>query len=90
MNHYATNQYTAKVGRHYWFAKELIRRGNDVTVFCATTFLDIAGQIDTKGKLLAVHHTENIPFVFVKTTESKGNGIDRVKNMGLFYCNAAI
>lgn len=87
MNHYATNQYTAKVGRHYWFAKELIRRGNDVTVFCATTFLDIAGQIDTKGKLLAVHHTENIPFVFVKTTESKGNGIDRVKNMGLFYKN---
>lgn len=50
MNHYATNQFTARAGRHYWFAKELKRRGYDVTVFCATTFLDNEDEIDTGGE----------------------------------------
>lgn len=87
MNHYATNQFTAKAGRHYWFARELRRRGHDTTVFCATTFLDNEEEIDTGGKVLIVKQAESVPFVFVKTTVSAGNGMDRVKNMGLFYRN---
>lgn len=87
MNHYATNQYMAKAGRHFWFARELKKRGYDVTVFCATTFLDNEDEIDNKGQVLSVKRADEVPFVFVKTTVSKGNGIDRVKNMGLFYKN---
>lgn len=87
MNHYATNQFTARAGRHYWFARELKRRGYDTTVFCATTFLDNENEIDTRGRVLAVKEAEGVRFVFVKTTVSKGNGIDRIKNMGLFYKN---
>lgn len=87
MNHYATNQFTARAGRHYWFARELRRRGYDVTVFCATTFLDNEEEIDTGGKVLAIKRAEGVPFVFVKTCVSVGNGMDRVKNMGLFYKN---
>lgn len=87
MNHYATNQFTARAGRHYWFAKELKRRGYDVTVFCATTFLDNEDEIDTGGKKFIVKRTDGIPFAFVKTTVSSGNGIDRIKNMMLFYKN---
>ncbi len=88
MNHYATNQFTAGAGRHYWFARELKRRGYDTTVFCATTFLDNKNEIDTGKSVLAVKRTaEGVPFVFVKTTVSCGNGIDRIINMGLFYKN---
>lgn len=76
-----------KAGRHYWFAKELKKRGYKVTVFCANTFLNRDEVIDTGEKELSVKRVEGIPFVFVKTTPSKGNGIDRVKNMGLFYAN---
>lgn len=87
LNHYATNQYTARAGRHFWFARELIKRGYDATVFCATTFLDNEDEIDNEGQVLSVKRADEVPFVFVKTTVSKGNGIDRVKNMGLFYKN---
>lgn len=87
MNHYATNQYTAKAGRHYWFAKELKKRGYDPTVFCATTFLDNEDEIDNHGHILSVKRGGNVSFVFVKTTVSKGNGLKRIKNMVLFYKN---
>lgn len=87
LNHYATNQYTARAGRHFWFARELKKRGYDVTVFCATTFLDNEEEIDNKGQVLSVKRADKVPFVFVKTTASKGNGIDRIKNMGIFYKN---
>ena len=87
MNHYATNQYTARAGRHFWFAKELKRRGYDVSVFCATTFLESEEEIDTNGNIFTVKKTADIPFIFVKTVVSRGNGIDRLKNMALFYRN---
>lgn len=87
MNHYATNQYTAQAGRHYWFARELKRRGYETTIFCATTFLDNESEIDNRGKLISVKRAGGIPFVFVKTSVSRGNGINRIKSMGIFYKN---
>ena len=87
MNHYATDMFFNKGGRHYWFANELNKRGNDVTVFCATTYLNKTDVVDTDGQLYIVKKTENIPFVFVRTHPSVGNGIDRVLNMYLFYHN---
>ncbi len=87
MNHYATSMYRDKAGRHYWFAKYLKKIGHEATVFCATTFLDNGSQIDTGRKLLAVKRADDIPFVFVKTIVSYGNGMDRVRNMTLFYKN---
>ena len=87
MNHYATNQYSAQAGRHYWFARELKRRGYETTIFCATTFLDNESEIDNRGKLISVKRAEGIPFVFVKTSVSRGNGIDRIINMRIFYKN---
>lgn len=87
MNHYATSMYRDRAGRHYWFAKELKRRGHEVTVFCATTFLNSDEQIDTNGRLLTVKRVDGIPFVFVKTVKSVGNGFERIKNMVCFYIN---
>lgn len=87
MNHYASNMYRDRAGRHYWFANQLIKRGHDVTVFCASTYLNGEYVIDLKKEKYEVKELDSIPFVFVKTITSQGNGIDRVKNMGLFYKN---
>lgn len=86
-NHYATDMYKNRGGRHYWFAQNLIKQGYEPTIFCANTFHNKPEFIDTKKEKFATDVRDKIPFVFVKTTTAIGNGIDRVKNMGLFYFN---
>ncbi|WP_373598220.1 glycosyltransferase family 4 protein [Paraclostridium bifermentans] len=86
-NHYASDMYKNEGGRHYWFAENLIKKGYETTIFCANTFHNKEECIDTKGKKYTINILNNIPFVFVKTTPALGNGIDRVKNMVLFYKN---
>lgn len=87
MNHYASNMYRDRAGRHYWFANQLKKQGHDVTVFCANTYLNGEYAVELQKEKYAVKELDEIPFVFVKTITSQGNGIDRVKNMGLFYKN---
>lgn len=87
MNHYASNMYRDKAGRHFWFAKRLAEQGYDVTVFCSTVLINGQTYIETGKSKMAVKNADGIPFVFVKTVPAEGNGIDRIKNMGLFYKN---
>ncbi len=87
MNHYASNMYRDRAGRHYWFATQLKKRGHDVTVFCASTYLNGEYAVDLGKDKISIKEQDTIPFVFVKTISSHGNGIDRIKNMGLFYKN---
>ena len=87
MNHYASNMYRDKAGRHYWFAQQLRKQGYDVTVFCSTTLVNGEEFFSTGKEKLVVRVTDGIPFVFVKTVPAQGNGIKRVENMGLFYKN---
>lgn len=86
-NHYATDMYKNRGGRHYWFAENLIKQGYNATVFCANTYHNKAEFIDTGVKKYAKDTVSGIPFVFVKTIPALGNGIARVKNMVLFYLN---
>ena len=85
MNHYASDMFRDKAGRHYWFAKKLAERGYKPTVFCASTYLTNGETVDTDGKKSAVKHDGDTPFVFVKTPKYTGNGIGRIKNMIGFY-----
>lgn len=86
-NHYATEMYKDKGGRHYWFVENLIKRGYKATIFSANTYHNKTEFIDTGDKKYAIDIVDNIPFVFVKTPLALGNGIARVKNMLLFYRN---
>lgn len=86
-NHYATDMYKNKGGRHYWFAENLNKEGYDPTVFCANTYHNKSEFIDIGKKKYVTDILNGIPFVFVKTTPALDNGLDRVKNMGLFYLN---
>lgn len=84
-NHYATNMFFDRAGRHYWFAENLEKQGYEPTIFCAST--DHFSNIDIpikEGKYL-VKKANNIPFVFIKTPRYKGNGKKRIMNMISFY-----
>lgn len=87
MNHYATNMYLNEGGRHYWFAENLIKQGYEPTIFCANTRHNSNDVIELDGNLYSTDNKDNIPFVFVKTPEYKGNGKSRILNMVSFYKN---
>lgn len=87
LNHYATNMYESRGGRHFWFAKKLLGKGYEPVIFCANTFYNNNNQIDLDGKIYIKKIQEKIPFIFIKTIPSIGNGLKRILNMGLFYWN---
>lgn len=86
-NHYATDMYKNSGGRHYWFAENLNKEGYEATIFCANTYHNKTEYIDTGKKKFSTKSLNSIPFVFVKTTMALGNGIDRLRNMVLFFIN---
>lgn len=85
-NHYAHGTYFNKGGRHYWFAKNLLKKGYEPTIFCASTRHNSDMSVDIPGGTYQLKSVEKIPYVFVKTTKYK-NGIERIKNMWNFYKN---
>ena len=89
MNHYAGGMYFNKNGRHYYFAKYLKINGYEPFVFCCNTKIDIAEQFVPTDRVWTELKDEdyNIPWIFVKSSFYKGNGIARVKNMVLFSRN---
>lgn len=87
MNHYATNMYFNEGGRHYWFAENLIKQGYEVTIFCSNVRHNATEVIDVSNEKHHIEKKNNIPFVFVKTKEYKGNGKNRIINMFNFYRN---
>lgn len=87
MNHYATNSFYNKGGRHYWFAENLIKNEYKPVIFCADTRHNSDDIIKIEKSKFDVQHSDGIPFVFVKSSPYKANGLDRIKNMTSFYRN---
>jgi glycosyltransferase involved in cell wall biosynthesis len=74
-------------GRHYWLAENLINEGYSPTIFCASTIHNTKNSVNVgKGKYV-LKEANQIPFVFIKTSEFHGNGLNRLKNMFTFYKN---
>lgn len=84
-NHYATNMFFDKSGRHYCFAEILLEAGYKPNIFCASTNHFSCNHYDTHGKNYSVDYANSIPFVFVNTTKYNGNGLQRVINILKFY-----
>lgn len=87
VNHYATNMYFNKGGRHHWFAKNLIRLGYNPTIFCANTRHNSSDVIEINQGKYTNREADKIPYLFVKTSCYKGNGISRIRNINKFYKN---
>lgn len=93
INHYASNMFEEKGGRHYSFAKYLNRTGYKTTIFCAnsrhgkgTLFFDL----NNERAQTHVDKSINTPFVFIKARAYRNNGIRRIMNMIDFYKNVLI
>jgi len=87
MNHYSIGSYFSKGGRHYWFASNLMKNGYKPTIFCSNIrHIDRSTILIPKGKY-TIGEVDGIPYVFVKTVPYNGNGLQRLKNMFVFYKN---
>lgn len=86
-NHYATNMFFDKAGRHYWFAENLIESGYKPTIFCASTNHFSNSHVSVTNGDFSEKKVNDIPFVFVRTNEYNGNGKKRLLNMFSFYQN---
>lgn len=86
-NHYATNTYFNKGGRHYWLSEILLKKGFKPTIFCANTVHNSKDIINTENSKYKRIIKDNIPYVFVKTPEYEGNKLKRIINIITFYIN---
>lgn len=86
-NHYATNSFFNRGGRHYWFAEQLLEQGFHPVIFCANVRHSPPQTIPIEEGVFKRDRMDDIPYVFVKTTEANGNGVGRIKNMAGFYRN---
>lgn len=84
-NHYATDTYFDRGGRHYSFAKYLKKAGHDVRIFCASTVHNSDVNIDTQGSSCIEGTVDGIPYTFLKVPAYSGNGLSRIMNMYLYY-----
>jgi glycosyltransferase involved in cell wall biosynthesis len=85
-NHYATDMYFDGAGRHQSFAKYLIRDGNEVKIFCASTVHNSDININTGDKKSVEKiGKDNVPYIFIKTKNYVGNGRQRIRNMIEYY-----
>jgi glycosyltransferase involved in cell wall biosynthesis len=84
-NHYGTNQFIEHGGRHFNFAKNLIKAGYDTTVFVASSLHNSETNLIQDNELYLRDSSEEVPFVFVKASNYIGNGLGRIKNMFEYY-----
>lgn len=86
-HHYATPPTMNGFTRPYNFGVNLKESGYKTKVFASSQlhFSDV-NLIDNKD-LYTINNETEIPFVFVKTSSSSGNGASRVLNMTSYYRN---
>jgi len=84
-NHYATETFNNKGGRHFFFAKYLVENGFRVTIFCASTIHGSDEEIEIPNNFFDIKNIDGIDYVFIKTPKYSGNGKKRLFNMLSFY-----
>lgn len=92
MNHYSIGMLLNRGGRHYWIAEQLKKDGYEPVVFGCNAKQDADEDFfpaaDGHTPLWQVEHSPSgIPYVVIRSTHYKGNGITRVRNMVLFAAN---
>lgn len=72
-------------GRHFEFAKHLIKQGYHPSIFCANTVHNSTKVIEIESGKYSMNSEDGTSFVFVKSPSYAGNGKQRIKNMIYFY-----
>ncbi len=90
LNHYALTPDMSGGTRHYDFAKELIKRGHQVTIIASSFhYSKLKEMKDYEKKDYLIEDIDGIKFIWFKTSSYFNNGIKRVVNM-LSYTKKAI
>ena len=85
VNHYVGKPVDGMGNRHYMLAKELIRRGHDVTIISSSFAHGTRTEAHlSEGEKWKREVEEDVPFVWVRTPPYTGNGPDRAWNMLCF------
>lgn len=86
-NHYAVGADDVGVTRHYDLAKNLVKRGHEVTIFSSSfNHWTKKENIDYKDKEnYRIEMQEGVKFVWFKTTRYHNNSIHRILNIFSFY-----
>lgn len=81
-NHHALTPDMNGGTRHYDFAKELVKRGHNVTIIASSFHYSMYIETKKYNNCNYLQETlEGVDFIWFKTSSYFGNGIDRVKNM---------
>lgn len=82
LNHHALTPEMSGGTRHYDFAKELTKRGHNITIIASSFHYSKYKEMkDYKDKEYLYEKIDDIDFIWIKTPAYFGNGISRVKNM---------
>lgn len=71
--------------RHFEFAKYLIKKGYNVTIFAASTKHNTNINLINDNRSYVNHSVDGVQFIFIKTRNYKGNGKQRILNMFDYY-----
>lgn len=81
-NHHALTPDMSGGTRHYDFAKELIKRGHNVTIVASSFHYSQYQEMkEYRDKNYLIEDVDGIKFIWIQTPPYFGNGISRVKNM---------
>ena len=80
-NHYATPPNIPGSTRHFDFAKELKKRGYNVTIFSSSFIHGKDIELLNNKDKYKINTYEDIRFVWLKTLHYEGNGLKRILNM---------
>lgn len=80
-NHYAVPPWFYPLYRPYKFATNLIEKGHSVTIFAASTVHNSNENLIKDNEQYKIEKIDGINYVYIKTSDYDGNGIDRIINM---------
>lgn len=83
INHYALTPAQGGLNRHFFFARELQKRGYNVRIFTSSAIhnTDINMISKNEGCFFKDVDYEGVHYTYLKSSGYKGNGISRIKNM---------
>lgn len=87
LHHYATPPMLGGLTRPYDFANNLIKKDYKCTIFTSSFLHYTKENIIKDNSLFREILEDNVPFVFIKTTEYKNSKLFRVKNMVDYFLN---
>lgn len=81
INHYAIPPSMGGLVRHYYFSKYLQKKGHKVQIFTSSKIHNTDVNMVEGKELYKKQKVDGITYTFVKTSDYKGNGIKRIRNM---------